>query len=687
MLLSVSIGLTLALGGPTSSWSIQSYGMIRTIFPLHVSGNQILDANNNTVILKGIGKMGTEYAPTFDGREVDPQYWVQDFAMMKGWGANFIRLPLNLVAYNTSASYVSGIQQEINDCMADGFFVLLDVHWYSLAAGQFPDGAWTNNNSITDAVYNITNSQVYPWCQQWVFPTMGVMAQNYNSSYYSGVIGLEINEFWPDTNRTESWLEDKQIFQGLADYVHLTLNCPKYLIFWQPAFEDMFNATSMSYKVGTSDSQAIVYAPHFYISDNYRPWFGGYLANSTYNDGWNWTAYYDLGDYTTGKTMMYRYLDNYAIAVFTAHNVPVVFDEIGVADNDAKGLDDMLSYFDSHSFGYNYWAWYGTSASGPQMCLLYGDWLSIRNNAYWLIKHMSYEHFFQWQNIQPTLTETYNWSSGSVADQLSFPQYTSNYIFSDGFESGNFSAWTSTDSNAMVTSFAKYQGSYSAQRNQSSSNNSGGFTIYKTLGGSYATVYLSFDYQLSALPPSGRSEYIASIENASGVGYCTLVMSNQGQGAQWGLFDVGENPDGSRNIQQGGYADPSIQPDTWYSIELEVNASGAYLWRNGVFLCSTSNLHLPFTNVVLLNNGASPWTCYDYVDNVKVATGLVQPDIASYSVQFYALNVTANTRVTLSNGTTFAALPYWNSTTKLLTVPVDPAETSITISDPTLMPG
>eukprot|EP01119_Soliformovum_irregulare_P025095 TRINITY_DN918_c0_g1_i1.p1 TRINITY_DN918_c0_g1~~TRINITY_DN918_c0_g1_i1.p1 ORF type:complete len:357 (+),score=49.78 TRINITY_DN918_c0_g1_i1:100-1170(+) len=107
-----------------------------------VSGNQIFDPNGKLVILRGLDRPSLEWSCT--GQQMS----LADYALMKSWGANIIRLSLSqcclLAGLNGySASYASVIDQQVTWIKSLGMGVILDLHWSnqgsaSTTCGQQP---------------------------------------------------------------------------------------------------------------------------------------------------------------------------------------------------------------------------------------------------------------------------------------------------------------------------------------------------------------------------------------------------------------------------------------------------------------------------------------------------------------------------------------------------------------------
>jgi endoglucanase len=105
---------------------------------LHVSGNKLLDASGNTVILRGINRSGTEYScvqgnGVFDG-EVDQAA----VTAMKSWKVNSVRVPLNEACWNgesyvpasgSGTTYINAIKSWVSLLNSNGLDVILDLHW------------------------------------------------------------------------------------------------------------------------------------------------------------------------------------------------------------------------------------------------------------------------------------------------------------------------------------------------------------------------------------------------------------------------------------------------------------------------------------------------------------------------------------------------------------------------------
>jgi endoglucanase len=134
---------------------------------LHVSGNKLLDASGNTVILRGINRSGTEYSCVqghgiFDG-EVDQAA----ITAMKSWKVNAVRVPLNEACWNgesyvpaadAGTNYINGVKSFVSLLNSNGLDVILDLHW--------TDGDYTGNASAASTCVSNGGTESQAFCQK-----------------------------------------------------------------------------------------------------------------------------------------------------------------------------------------------------------------------------------------------------------------------------------------------------------------------------------------------------------------------------------------------------------------------------------------------------------------------------------------------------------------------------------------
>jgi endoglucanase len=116
---------------------------------LHVSGNELVDAGGNQVILHGVDRSGTEYECVQGNGIFDGPDDQASITAMKSWGpVNAVRVPLNEACWNgesyvnsayAGANYIDAIKAYVSLLNSNGIVAILDLHW--------TDGLYTGNSS------------------------------------------------------------------------------------------------------------------------------------------------------------------------------------------------------------------------------------------------------------------------------------------------------------------------------------------------------------------------------------------------------------------------------------------------------------------------------------------------------------------------------------------------------------
>jgi len=116
---------------------------------LHVSGNELVNASGNQVILHGMDRSGAEYACVQGWGFFDGPVDEASILAMKSWtNVTAVRVPLNEACWNgesyvspayAGASYINAVKAYVSLLNANGIVVILDLHW--------TDGLYTGNSS------------------------------------------------------------------------------------------------------------------------------------------------------------------------------------------------------------------------------------------------------------------------------------------------------------------------------------------------------------------------------------------------------------------------------------------------------------------------------------------------------------------------------------------------------------
>jgi endoglucanase len=116
---------------------------------LHVSGNRLVNANGNTVVLHGVDRSGTEYKCVQGGGIFDGPNDQASITAIKSWGpVNAVRVPLNEACWNAEsyvisadagANYINAIKSYVSLLNSNGIVAILDLHW--------TDGLYTGSSA------------------------------------------------------------------------------------------------------------------------------------------------------------------------------------------------------------------------------------------------------------------------------------------------------------------------------------------------------------------------------------------------------------------------------------------------------------------------------------------------------------------------------------------------------------
>ena len=105
---------------------------------LHVSGNKLLDANGNTVVLRGVDRAGTEYMCAQGNGITDGPSGSSEFAPMASWKINSVFIGLNedcwlgingVKSQYGGQNYINAIKAEVSAAEAAGIYPVIGFFW------------------------------------------------------------------------------------------------------------------------------------------------------------------------------------------------------------------------------------------------------------------------------------------------------------------------------------------------------------------------------------------------------------------------------------------------------------------------------------------------------------------------------------------------------------------------------
>jgi Cellulase (glycosyl hydrolase family 5) len=132
---------------------------------ISVSGNRLVDANGNTVILHGVNRSGSEYAciqgwGIFDGPNLTNDD--SQVPLMKSWDVNEVNIGINedcwlgingVPAAYGGANYISAIQHEVATLESYNIYPVISLFWEAAGGTQATDQIAMPDNDHAPAVW------------------------------------------------------------------------------------------------------------------------------------------------------------------------------------------------------------------------------------------------------------------------------------------------------------------------------------------------------------------------------------------------------------------------------------------------------------------------------------------------------------------------------------------------------
>jgi hypothetical protein len=328
--------------------------------PLHVEGNRLLDADGRTVVLRGIDRSGTEYMCAEDAGIFDGPVDLGSVVAMRDWRSNAVRLPLNehcwlgvddgaATPLLVGETYRRAIQSYVELLLANGLYVILDLHW-SAAAGQHADRQRPMPNTSYSVEFWTSVADRFKHDGRVVFDLYNEPVPNSNQNDATDDAARRSWECWRDG--------------GAA-------SCDASL-----SLGDAASAMAASETVGM---QALVNAVRTTGASNVIMLGGIQFANTLWsNTARNWLAYRPADPLANIVASAHIYPGNWCVDVGcyereiapVAAQVPVVVAEFGAAGCDSATvtwLDTLMGWLDARSTGYLAWTW-DTPHSGNEPC-------------------------------------------------------------------------------------------------------------------------------------------------------------------------------------------------------------------------------------------------------------------------------------------------------------------------------
>jgi len=344
-----AVGLTAALGAATALALVLTFVVKSPASPsvsanigsavdstphsqLHVSGNQLLGASGQPLVLHGVDRSGTEFmcahgAGIFDGPDS-----VASIQVMKQHGINAVRVPLNEACWNgdsyikpsmRGAPYQAAVQAYVNRLNANGMVAVLDLHW---TAGQYmgPASACASAEAVCQKPMPDAAESIPFWKS---------VAQTFKGS--DAVIFDLFNEPYPDQaihNPAAAW---RCWLNGGQDCVGIPYQVA--------GMQTLVNA------VRSTGANNVIMLGGLTWSNDLSQWLAHEPTDPANNLAASWHSY----NFNACSTMACW---NNTLAPVIA-KVPLIAGEIGENDCGGSYVSRLTDWMDSKSASYLAWTW------------------------------------------------------------------------------------------------------------------------------------------------------------------------------------------------------------------------------------------------------------------------------------------------------------------------------------------
>jgi hypothetical protein len=309
---------------------------------LHVSGNKLLNASGQQVILRGVDRSGTEYACVqgngiFDG-EVDQAA----VTAMLSWKVNAVRVPLNEACWNAESyvtaadagtNYINAIKSYVSLLNSNGLVAILDLHW--------TDGTYTGPSAGCSSAQATCQKPMPDAAQAIPFWTSVANTFKGNDAVLFDLFNEPYASRADNNNSAEGW----QCWATGSPCTGISYPVA--------GMQQMVNAVR-----GAGANNVIMLGGEEYAND-----LTGWLANEPTDPDHNLVASWHSYNFNTCSSQSCW---TSQIAPVIAQ-VPVIAGEIG--ENDCAGgyITPLTTWLDSQNTSYLAWAWNAdfNCSSGP----------------------------------------------------------------------------------------------------------------------------------------------------------------------------------------------------------------------------------------------------------------------------------------------------------------------------------
>jgi endoglucanase len=302
-------------------------------FQLHVSGNKLVNANGETIVLHGVDRSGTEFECVSGQGIFDGPSNQASITAMRSWGINAVRIPLNEACWNgesyvnpaySGEKYRSAVEAYVRLLNSNRIVAILDLQW--------SDGKYTGNSHGCPSAEAVCEKPM-PDAAESV-PFWSSVAKTFKGN--DAVIFDLFNEPYPDralptpTAAWECWL------RGGA-------SCSPGITYPAAGMQTLVNA------VRAEGANNVIMLGGLTYSNDLTQWLKYEPTDPDHNLTASWHSY--NFNSCNNPTCWHTQISPVIAAV------PVISGEIGEQDCADDYIDPLMAYLDSAATGYLAWAW------------------------------------------------------------------------------------------------------------------------------------------------------------------------------------------------------------------------------------------------------------------------------------------------------------------------------------------
>ena len=344
------VGLLVASCTPASANQPEATGSMQysTSAPqLHVSGNKLVNAHGQRVVLHGVNRSSGQYACVQGWGIWSGPMNQASVTAMKGWGVNAVRVPLNEACWNGESyvkaayrgtNYRRAVEAYVSLLRRNGLVAILDLHW--------SDGAYTGSSSACSSAQAVCQKPMPDAAESIPFWTSVARAFQGNDA----VIFDLFNEPYPEKTPGDA-------ADGWSCWLHGgTCRGISYPV---AGMQSLVNA------IRSADAKNVIMLGGLAWANDLTEWLQHEPSDPDHNLVASWHSY-------SFNSCSAPSCWGTQIAPVIA-KVPVIVGELGEKDCADTYIDPLLKWLDGRLTSYLAWSWNvgGSCASGPSLITSY----------------------------------------------------------------------------------------------------------------------------------------------------------------------------------------------------------------------------------------------------------------------------------------------------------------------------